>query len=148
MAKSARLQSESPTQAMAAMYEQNATSLEDYVQAFTAVSGQVGALFAINGETIGLDLFDYAITLQKLLPKLVRSYALDAIDSPTEKPDLPTTASAAELLQAAIEADANKFPAIGLGEDLRLTGVKVSGGALLVNERVVHLSAFRLEEGQ
>jgi hypothetical protein len=47
----------------------------------TPVDGQVGALFAIGDRIVGFDLFDSADTCRKLLPKLVRSYAIDAIDS-------------------------------------------------------------------
>ncbi|MGK7872661.1 MAG: DUF6569 family protein [Xenococcaceae cyanobacterium] len=147
-AKTNRLRSSSPTQAMAAMYEQHSTNIEDYVRAFTSLEGQVGALFAINGKVIGFDLFDYAITLQKLLPKLVRSYALDAIDAQVDKSPTPSAANAQELLQAVTKAETKTFPATGKGEDVRLTGANLTGGGLIADGRLVHLSAFQLEENQ
>jgi hypothetical protein len=141
--KSIRMGSDSPTQAMAAMYERHDSDLEDYVGAFSAVEGQVGALFAINNRVIGVDLFDYALTLQKILPKLVLSYALDAIDSSVDRPTTPSVDSAKELLQALTKAEAKRFPAVGDGEDVRLSATNLAGGALVADERVVHLSAFR-----
>lgn len=144
--KSSSLRSSSRTRAMAGIYEENATKIEDYVRAFSVMEGQVGALFAINGKVIGFDLFDYAITLQKLLPKLVRSYSLDAIDALVEHPAAASVESASELLQAVTKASAKTFPAISLGEDVRFTGDKLTGGALVANQRTVHLSAFRLED--
>ena len=45
------------------------------------VPAQLGALFTLNGRVLGLDLFDSARTLSTLLPKLVESSALDAIDA-------------------------------------------------------------------
>ncbi len=147
-AKAGRLRSASPTQAMADIYEQHSTSIEDFVRAFSHLEAQVGALFAINGAVMGFDLFDYAITLQKVLPKLVRSYALDAIDSHVDKPACASASAAEELLLAVTKAEAKTFPAIASGEDVRLTGDKLTGGALVANERVVHLSAFRLEDSK
>ena len=79
-AKSARLGAHSDTAAMAAMYEKVVGSLEDFVAAFPPADGQVGAVFLVNGRLGGLELFDAASTWRKLSPKLVRSYALDAID--------------------------------------------------------------------
>jgi ARG/rhodanese/phosphatase superfamily protein len=143
-AKAARMQADSPTGAMSAMYERHGGSLEDYVQALPAVEGQVGALFAINGEVIGLDLFDCPATLEKLLPKLVRSYGLDALDAREEGLPAASPAAAEELLKAAGAAGTETFAAIGLGEDVRFTGDGLTGGALILNERVVHLSVFRM----
>ena len=41
-------------------------------------------------------------------------------------------------------ARVERFPAVGLGEDLRLSAPTLTGGALAVGDRVVHLCAFRL----
>ena len=38
------------------------------------------------------------------------------------------------------------FPGVGLGEDVRITGDRVTGAALVANDRVVHLCAFRTED--
>ena len=129
--------------AMSAIYDQHSTDIENFVNAFTALEKQVGALFAINGKVLGFDLFDYPATLQKLLPKLVRSYALDAIDNRVDKPSTPSTANAQELLQVATKASAKAFPAIGKGEDVRYLEADITGGGLIADGRLVHLSAFR-----
>jgi len=54
------------------------------------------------------------------------------------EPDSETTDSTVEAVVAAAE----RFPALGEGEDIRLTGEGVSGGALAANGRVVHLAGF------
>ncbi len=41
-------------------------------------------------------------------------------------------------------ARVDRFPAVGLGEDLRLASPTLTGGALAVDGKVVHLCAFRL----
>ena len=41
-------------------------------------------------------------------------------------------------------AEVQRFPAVGSGEDLRLTGKTTTGAALVDGEHVVHLCAFRV----
>jgi hypothetical protein len=150
--KSARLDARSDTGAAEAMYQRHEHTIEDYVRACPPVDGQAGALFVIGGGLAGLDLFDSPVTLRKLLPKLVRSYALDAIDAGAGVPkDGParTRRPAAGLRQAAelflrlvAEADAKSMRAVGLGTDVRLVAAAIAGAALVHDGRVVHLSAF------
>ena len=55
-------------------------ALDEFVAAFTPVERQVGAVFFVNGRAAGLELFDAPRTWRTLAPKLIRSYALDALD--------------------------------------------------------------------
>jgi hypothetical protein len=142
--KSVRMGVESPTGAAALLYEQHRPRLEDFVAAFAPVDGQVGALFAVNGSPWGIDLFDSPATLGKTLPKLVRSYALDAIDVATERDAPLLEQEALRFVADTLGARVDRFPAVGLGEDLRLAAPTLTGGALAVDGRVVHLCAFRL----
>ncbi len=140
--KSARMDSHSGTQAAAALYETHRASLDEYLNAFSALQNQSGALFAINGEIIGLDIFDNPSTLAKLLPKLVQSFALDAID--VGKCDSSAVGTdAGKLLEEVSRAAIERFPAVGEGEDLRLQGNAMTGGALVSDNKVIHLCAFR-----
>lgn len=143
-AKAARLNTRSATHAMADIFEEHGARIEDYVRAFAAAENQVGAMFAINGDIIGFDLFDCAPTLRKLLPKLVRSYALDAIEVQTSKSAEAGRDHAEQLLHELTAAEARRFPAIGVGEDVRIDGPRLTAAALVADERVVHLSAFRI----
>src|SRR4026208_2277162 len=99
----------------------DATRIDDYVGAFAAMDRQIGAVFTINGNIFGFDLFDSPGTFEKLLPKLVRSYALDAIDTDTKKAVAPSRESVEELLLTITQAEAKTFPASGgEGVDVRL----------------------------
>jgi hypothetical protein len=147
--KFGRLAASSPTSAMSDIYEQYTAKLEDYVKSFAPAEGQVGMMFAIDGKIVGFDLFDCAETLRKLFPKLTRSYALDALDASLAKETetkAPSADDAAEFLNVVARATLETFPAIGEGEDLRLSARDLTGAALAKKERVVHLSAFRLGE--
>ncbi|MCZ6830035.1 MAG: hypothetical protein O7F73_10690, partial [Gammaproteobacteria bacterium] len=76
----------SDTAAIADVYEHFSTPVDEYVEAFQVGDTQVGACFSINGEIRGMELFDVSSTCNKLMPKLIRSYALDAIDEQQPAP--------------------------------------------------------------
>jgi ARG/rhodanese/phosphatase superfamily protein len=140
-AKAERLSSRSPTQAMNAMYDSTAVSLDAYVRAFGWVEAQAGVIFAIGSETMGLDLMDHPFTMRAMLPKLLRSYALDAVEAP--HPVVATDGQAAQFLAHTAAAESLIRPSIGIGNDVRLTGSNVSGAALWANDRYVHVCSFK-----
>ena len=141
-AKSARLNATSDTAAMSAVFDKLETPIDAFVAAFSPVDHQVGAMFFINGAQAGLELFDSASTWRKLAPKLVRSYAVDAIDR-RSRPSRKRSPHAPQAFATAVgSTPASVFPAIGEGSDVRLTGTDVAGAALVAGGRVIHLSAF------
>jgi hypothetical protein len=149
--KAARLHSVSATSAMEQMFTAHAASIDTYLQACSPVDGQIGALFAIDDRIVGFDLFDDAATCRKLLPKLVRSYAIDALDmrnasASPQKRQARDGRALAQLVHGFLASIAaspqRRAPAVGLGEDLRLSGNGLVGAALIVADRVVHLSGF------
>jgi hypothetical protein len=145
-AKSASFAVASDTSAMSDIYEKEGTRLEDYVKSFSVKAGQTGALFAIGGRRVGLELFDSGDTLKKLSAKLLRSYGLDALDHAMSKPSGKeancTTAEADAFLKNISDAKKEEFAAVGEGVDIRLSGPKLTGAALAVDDRIIHLSAF------
>ena len=144
--KASRMDSHSATSAMSEIYEQHEGGLEEYAGEFRAGEKQTGAVFAINGRVVGLELFDSPQTFAGLLPKLTRSYALDALDKQGEEAIAPSQWAVDSFLKAVAASKAEQFASIGIGEDARLSGEGMAGAALLVDNRVVHLSAFRQEE--
>jgi hypothetical protein len=143
--KALRMHAESPTQAMAAVYDQHALTIEEYVRAFDCRALQAGVLFAIDGHPVGLDLFDHPQTLHGLFPKLVRSYALDALETATAAVQKVTSHAAIERVLADI-ATAAIFTqaAVGLGQDVRISGKRMSGGALWAADRYIHICVFAM----
>ena len=53
--------------------------------------------------------------------------------------------AAIAFLKAVSDAQAQSFPAVGIGEDLRLQSPGRAGGALAADGRIVHLSVFASE---
>jgi len=130
----------SATMAMADLYESSERSLADYVRAFRAEPGQRGAVVALDGRVVGLELFDSAAAFARYLEKLVRSYALDALETANGKDLAPPEAEARAFLDRVRGAGTETFPALGEGEDIRLSGEGITGGALVAEGRVVHLA--------
>ncbi len=141
-AKALRMEAPSPTHAMAALFERHAVSVEEYVRAFAWQPGQAGVAFAIGGRLAGIDLLDYPAAMERLFPKLVRSYALDALDAPEEKSDPAKSEALSALLAGVTGAPLFAQPALGAGKDVRFSGASASGAALWAEERYVHICAF------
>ena len=143
-AKSETLGAPSPTGAMQAIYDSKAVQIDAYVRAFTWADCQAGVIFGTGSQTIGLDLLDHPQTMRSLLPKLVRSYALDAMEAPNAAK--LGRSGATEFLEQVATAQSLIRPAIGMGEDWRITGDRISGAALWAERRCVHLCAFTTDD--
>lgn len=140
---SAQFSVRSETAAMADIFEQRRTSIDEHVACLKPLQGQVGAIFSVDGKVVGMDLFDDPSTCAKLLPKLVRSYALGAVgDRNEEDVGQPVFRDASALLQSLGMLDAKRFPAVGLGEDWRIQGDHIQAAAIVLDGRAVHLCAF------
>jgi hypothetical protein len=141
---SARLGATSSTGAMKAIFDRHSAFIDRCVDAFKPLERQVGAIFAVNDSIVGLDLFDDAATLTRVLPKLVRAAAVDALDRSSEpRADSRASKRACDLFLAHLSSAAqHSARAVGLGEDVRLSSPSIAGAALVVNGAVVHFAAF------
>jgi hypothetical protein len=147
--KSKRLNASSRTSAMAAIFEQHAAGLQEYVDSIKPEEGQVGAVFAIGGKVRGFELFDSPDTMRKLWPKLLRSYGLDALDragsvgEKGQKSGSDVGQNDVEAFLQKVSAGGTKqYAAVGEGDDIRLADTGLTGAALAARGRVIHLSAF------
>ncbi len=140
--KAFRLKAMSPTGAMSAIFERHASSVEEFARAFMWEAGQCGVAFAIGARLLGLDLFDHPEVMRRFFQKLVRSYALDALDAAqgtSEQPGIETLSGFVARIGA---AQSFSERALGLGKDVRLNGSGISGAALWAQERYVHICTF------
>ena len=147
--KANRMEAHSPTGAMAAIYEKEMPSLEEYLRHFRLIDYQVGAIFMLGGQVAGLDAFGKPGTCSKVFEKLLQSYALDAID--WHDPDKEYKALKSEVTRfqkAALSATAEARPSVGLGTDLRLESGKVIGFALVLDDQILHVSIFARANGR
>jgi hypothetical protein len=141
-AKALRLKATSPTGAMSAIYERHANSVEEFSRGFTCEKGQCGVAFAIGGCLLGLDLFDHPQVMSRFFQKLVRSYALDALDVAPRADETPSGETLTRFVARFGAAQSFSEQALGLGKDVRFNGPEISGAALWAQERYVHICGF------
>jgi hypothetical protein len=145
--KVANFEVHSATGAASDIFDDRGAELDRLVADVKPLPDQVGAAFMVRGRLSGAELFGSAHTFATLLPKLVRSYGLDAIDerqharSAVDR-DAATLDQVTKFLTMIEQLPVLRKPALGLGEDLRFEDRALVGAALVHEERVVHLSAF------
>lgn len=145
--KMAAFRSSSPTRAVEAAFEDNEDRISEFVKKLGHIDLQRGAVFAINGRMTGMELFDSEQTCGALLPKVIRSYALDAIDPHLAREETAQARPVEAFLERIAKANLHEDEAVGEGTDLRFRGDPgLAGGALFARDRVVHLVAFALRE--
>jgi len=128
----------SPTGAMHAVYERYAAEIAAGRAALAACPSQVGALVFLAGQWVGLDLVASPGLFASAWPRLCAGYAADAIG----RDESGAPVDGAEVILARITATPiENAPAVGLGQEFRLTG-EVLGAALVVGDRLAHLAAF------
>ena len=147
--KSQRMAVSSPTSSISDIVAEHAFRLKRYVNSFFCNPMQVGVVFAINERIEGVELFDSSVTLASLYSKLIRSYAIDALENDSKRKQndgkqrqLASKRDARRFLQSAMQAHEECYEVIGLGEEIRVTGKAVVGGGLLLDDRLLHLAAF------
>ena len=140
--KSRRMHVESPTGAMAALFEDHRDDLQGYLDGIPMSDSQVGAVYAFGDSLIGIEVFDSDATFKKLAGKLLASYALDAIElNRNGEPPAPSAVSA--FIDPLRVAKRQRSAPVGMGETVRLSDKDLVGAALEVAGGIVHLAAFR-----
>ena len=140
--KLSRLDTQSPTRAVAEIYARHSASLDEFARVFHWQERQCGVAFAISGSISGIDVFDHPEVMRHFFPKLLRSFVLDALDSPAGESSAPSEASLSAFLSAVAGSAAFADNAIGLGKDVRFTAPSLSGAALWAQDRYLHVCAF------
>lgn len=145
--KMASFECRSATASLHDVYEATERDLAPVREQFAAQPDQVGAAFAVDGRLVGVELFDAAATLARMLPKLVDSYAFDAVESrrdrqATDAAKSPSLDEIKALLARIAQAPQSTYAAVAKGIDVRIDAPALHAAALVEGERLVHLSAF------
>jgi ARG/rhodanese/phosphatase superfamily protein len=143
--------SRSATHAMRAMYSSPARSsqLTEMSEALKRPEGALDFVALVGGKPAGAEIFTDPALAEAYWPKLARTYALDALDTPSAEAtdESAETASAeAKLLADALNAEIEVYVSPGLGADVRLHSAAISGAGLVNDGALVHLSLFAEEQ--
>jgi len=136
---------DSATGAMKDVYEQKQTNLEECLKVFQCLPGQKGIFVFIDGEIAGGDILSRAAALAMVFPKLVKSYAMDALIKEQDKIILSQNPieEARRFLEEIKNCRQEKYPSPGMGDDYRFEGQDKVGSALVVEQQVIHLAFFK-----
>ena len=138
--KARRMNVHSNTGAMDSIFAQEKTRLDVFVKRCTPVEHQVGAVFGLDGRECGVELFDAVSTWGTFSPRLVRSWAVDAIEK--REPAGRAHRTTVDLVERLCAGSWKVSPSLGVGWDARLAANDMTCGALLVKDSLVHLAAF------
>ncbi len=131
----------SETDALHDLYVNMDDKINDITAQLKVAENQYGCLVFINNRFACLDLFDQPQTLSKLWTKLVKSYAVEALEAKNDK-KASARPDPDKIIEAVANSDCIAYPSVGLGRDLRLTGTNIIGAGLALDERIIHLSVF------
>lgn len=148
----------SATGAMNDVYQAKGADLEGYLKSFRLANGQKGILVFVDGRPAGMDFVSREAAFATLFPKLVKSYAMEAMvlterrkhgrgkDDAAKAMAKPSADEAREFLKRAAASEEKKYESVGLGWAYRYAGTDVVGSALAFNESVVHMAFFSVDE--
>jgi len=137
---------DSPTGALKDVFNSRQNTLNDYVKAFECQPGQRGLLVFVEGEVVGFDLLSRDAAYGLLHPKVVKSYAMDAMLRPKGKDAGVDVAEAQQFVDRARECEEKKYKSVGQGSDYRFDGEKIIGSALVYRNAVVHTAFFGTDD--
>jgi hypothetical protein len=126
--------------------ERSLQQLEPYLKSLEQPIGSqsqvVGVVVAINGKTESLDVFESTPLFRKLWPKLLKSYALDAV-SARQEPDA-TEATSGQPARACTQVEARDF----LAEAMNGEGRRAKEGSIAVTTRSTErIDVFSASDG-
>ena len=78
-----------------------------------------------------------------MFEKPVRSYALDALETAAGPSVIASITDARAFLNSLAQASSQNYPAVGLGQEIRINTDDLVAGGLEVDSTLVHLVAFK-----
>lgn len=135
-----------PTSAMKDVYEHRKGDIESYVDALPVREGQQGMVVFVGGEIVGSDFVSQPTAYGILHPKLVKSYAMEAVVSKKRKAPSGRDyrAEARAFIESARSAEEHEHPSIGYGTDYRYESALLVGSALIHEGYLIHSAFFSL----
>jgi flavodoxin len=137
---------DSPTAAMDDAFRARQVEIDAFVARLKEIDAY-GAVVAVNGEIIALDLVDHRDTFRTLWESLLRGYAMDASMDEAKRPKR-LTKQQVETWLASLTQSATLTPHAvpGVGEYYAVRAPGVAGGCTMHQGRVVHTALFPATE--
>jgi len=138
----------SATDAMKDVFEKKKMKLEDYLKAFQCLPLQKGIFVFVGGRVAGWDILSQEEAFRIIFPKLIKSYAIDALleEKKKKKISLKLEEEAKHFLQAAKDCQEKKYTSVGQGWDYRFEGLDKVGSAFIYNKSIIHMAFFKMSK--
>ena len=145
----------SGTAALHELWQAEAQAARPLASAFPCPDGATGLAVAVGGRLVAVELFDHPATLAASWPRLVEAAvsahldhrrAVAAGSAPATTHRYPDPGALGRMVGRAVAAldGALYGPSVGEGLDLRLSGPRIAGSALVHDGHVVHAELFRV----
>ena len=142
VAKNTKSQPASKSKDEDMVYVQSKSKLQEFLEKFVILPSQVGVVFVVNGEVVGAELYENETIFACLLPNLIDCYAADAVKIRSRISKRKSDKAVEDFMSGLESLRIKENPTPGEGKDFRFDNRGVIGGALVVNERIVHLCAL------
>jgi len=125
----------SSTAAMKDVFEGKKDDLKEY-------------MIFVGGEVAGWDMLSRESAFKVIFPKLVKSYAMDAVLEKRKKKgsSKKPMEEAKRFLQEIKDCKEKKYPSSGQGWDYRFEGKDKVGSALVYRKRIIHMAFFKISK--
>lgn len=144
-----RAGTESRTGAMRDIFEARRSQLEEFTSTIELRDNQIGLLAIIDGTVVGFDAVSSADAFAELYPKLLHSYAMEAVLTRSNRICATPYGLATEFIEAVMGTTVTVHDSVGYGTDHRYTGRQIVGSALVHDDHtVIHMAFFRSEAEQ
>ena len=149
--KQSRMGVRSQTYSAKDTYTQFDEKLRRYERVIKTTSNQVGVVFYLKNQCVGMDLFDSSVTYQEFSKKILRSIAIDAIEE-----DKRTSFSGFgpennlgkklidQFFDLMVSLKEKTIPAPYMGTEVVLNypALNYYGSGIANNGRIIHLNCF------
>lgn len=132
----------SPTMALQDVYVKEKKTIEEYLKDFHLHTMQTGMIVLFNGNVAGIDYFSQDKAFAESFPKLVRSYALEAMRMKDEKSAGKELDIVRDFLKGLEEVKMERYQSEGLGDEWRFEDEKMTGSSLWYQGVCIHLSVL------
>lgn len=122
--------------------EQVAHRIEEFVEGFRPMDGQVGAIFVSQAGILGDELLATEELFGKAYEKIIRSFAFEVLSDQQLK-EIPTTL-VQQWWEGVLKSEASLHPSPGAGEDVRCDSRDLIGSGLIWQGICLHFSCFPL----
>ena len=136
----------SQTGAMRDVFESKTGNLKGYLDAFQYIPHQKGSFVMVNGTVAGFDILSLSSAYEMIHPKLVKSYAMDALLQKKGKGDGASIDKAKSFIKEVTQCEEKRYESIGHGWDHRFERKTIVGSSLVYQEKVIHMAFFKIDE--